>query len=71
MSVYCRYRRLTECTFCVCVVLRFVYLVFSHYEMELCDPEAVMPESEASSYGFGMLQPAGDLEVRYKLRASL
>ena len=55
---------------CVCV-LRFVYLVFAHYELELCDPEAVMPEVEASRYGFGMLQPAGDLDVRYKLRASL
>ncbi|CAL8402117.1 unnamed protein product [Arctogadus glacialis] len=57
--------------FAVDTIRQFVYLVFSHYEMELCDPEAVMPESEASSYGFGMLQPAGDLEVRYKLRASL
>ena len=72
--VYSRYRRLIECTLCMCVcvcVLRFVYLVFAHYELELCDPEAVMPEVEASRYGFGMLQPAGDLDVRYKLRASL
>lgn len=47
---------------------RFVYMVLTNYDLELCDPNAQMPEVNASRYGFGMLQPEGDLLVRYKPR---
>lgn len=41
-------------------------MVLSNYDLELCDPNAQMPEVNTSHYGFGMLQPEGDLLVRYK-----
>lgn len=60
-----------QLTYCVSLcVFRFVYLVLSHLELELCDPEAQMPEVNTSRYGFGMLQPEGDLAIRYKPRHS-
>lgn len=45
---------------------RFVYVMLTHYHLELCDPRAQVPGVNASRYGFGMLQPEGDLLVRYK-----
>ncbi|KAJ3603210.1 hypothetical protein NHX12_030953 [Muraenolepis orangiensis] len=46
----------------------FVYLIFSHYELELREPDAEMPEVDPSRYGFGMLQPRGDLMIRYRVK---
>lgn len=40
--------------------------MLTHYRLELCDPRAQVPRVNASRYGFGMLQPEGDLLVRYK-----
>ncbi|CAL8338827.1 unnamed protein product [Merluccius merluccius] len=54
--------------FAIDTIRQFVYLVFSHYELELCEPDAEMPGVDASRYGFGMLQPAGDLIIQYKLK---
>lgn len=65
-NVLCQ--QLTCCVF-ICV-FRFVYLVLSHLELELCDSEAQMPEVNTSRFGFGMLQPEGDLAIRYKPRRS-
>ncbi|CAB1353826.1 unnamed protein product [Coregonus sp. 'balchen'] len=56
--------------FAISSIRQFVYLVLSHLELELCDPEAQMPEVNTSRYGFGMLQPEGDLAIRYKRRRS-
>ncbi|XP_029631302.1 prostacyclin synthase [Salmo trutta] len=56
--------------FAISSIRQFVYLVLSHLELELCDPEAQMPEVNTSRYGFGMLQPEGDLAIRYKPRRS-
>ncbi|XP_028262471.1 prostacyclin synthase-like [Parambassis ranga] len=52
--------------FAINTIRQFVYMVLTNYELELCDPNAQMPEINASRYGFGMLQPEGDLPVRYK-----
>lgn len=41
-------------------------MMMTKYDLELCDPRAQMPAIDASRHGFGMLQPAGDLPVRYK-----
>lgn len=41
-------------------------MALTSYDLELCDPNARMPAVDASRYGFGMLQPEGDLPVRYK-----
>ncbi|KAK2862158.1 hypothetical protein Q5P01_001691 [Channa striata] len=54
--------------FAINSIRQFVYTVLTNYELELCDPDAQMPEVNASRYGFGMLQPDGDLLVQYKLR---
>ncbi|XP_023270013.1 prostacyclin synthase [Seriola lalandi dorsalis] len=54
--------------FAINTIRQFVYMVLTNYDLELCDPNAQMPEVNASRYGFGMLQPEGDLLVRYKLR---
>ena len=34
----------------------------------MCDPEAKLPPANPARYGFGMLQPDGDLQVRYRLK---
>lgn len=47
---------------------RFVFLLLTHLDVELCDPEAKLPAVNPSRYGFGMLQPDGDLQVRYRLK---
>ncbi|CAB1354019.1 unnamed protein product [Coregonus sp. 'balchen'] len=46
----------------------FVFMVLSQLDLELCDPTAIVPPVNPSRYGFGMLQPEGDLEVRYRLK---
>ncbi|XP_056293664.1 prostacyclin synthase-like [Pseudoliparis swirei] len=52
--------------FAINTIRQFVFMVLSNYDLELCDPNAQMPEVNTSHYGFGMLQPEGDLLVRYK-----
>ncbi|XP_070758027.1 prostacyclin synthase-like [Enoplosus armatus] len=54
--------------FAINTIRQFVYMVLTNYDLELCDPNAQMPEVNASRYGFGMLQPEGDMLVRYKPR---
>lgn len=50
---------------------RYIYVLLTNYDLELCDPCALMPGVNASRYGFGMLQPEGDLLVRYRPRQKL
>ncbi|XP_041806514.1 prostacyclin synthase-like [Chelmon rostratus] len=57
--------------FAINTIRQFVYVVLTNYDLELCDPNAQMPEVNASRYGFGMLQPEGDLLVRYRPRNTL
>ncbi|XP_041639188.1 prostacyclin synthase-like [Cheilinus undulatus] len=54
--------------FAINTIRQFVYMVLSNFDLELCDPQAQMPEVDTSRYGFGMLQPERDLFVRYKPR---
>lgn len=54
--------------FALSTIKRFVFLTLTHLDLELCDPEAKLPPVNPSRYGFGMLQPDGDLQVRYKLK---
>ncbi|XP_077385923.1 prostacyclin synthase-like [Festucalex cinctus] len=53
--------------FAINTIRQFVYLVLD-MDLELCDINAPMPEIDTSRYGFGMLQPKGDLMVRIKAR---
>lgn len=41
-------------------------MLLTSCDMELCDPNAQLPEVDANRYGFGMLQPEEELLVRYK-----
>ncbi|KAI3369999.1 hypothetical protein L3Q82_024804, partial [Scortum barcoo] len=54
--------------FAVKAIKQFVFLLLSHLDLEMCDPEAQLPPVNPSRYGFGMLQPDGDLQVRYRLK---
>ncbi|XP_072539219.1 prostacyclin synthase-like [Salminus brasiliensis] len=54
--------------FAIQSIRQFVFLVLSHLDIELSDPEAQVPAVDASRYGFGMLQPIEELPIRYKLR---
>ncbi|GAA6221924.1 prostacyclin synthase [Lates japonicus] len=54
--------------FAVTAIKQFVFLLLTHLDVELCDPEAKLPAVNPSRYGFGMLQPDGDLQVRYRLK---
>ncbi|XP_024125276.1 prostacyclin synthase [Oryzias melastigma] len=53
-------------SFAISTIRQFVYMLLTNYSLELCDPNAQLPEINASRYGFGMLQPEGDLPVRYR-----
>ncbi|KAL4655962.1 prostacyclin synthase-like [Arapaima gigas] len=57
--------------FAISAIKQFLFLVLTHLDLELCNPDAVIPAIDASRYGFGMLQPDGDVLIRYKLRHPL
>ncbi|XP_061639633.1 prostacyclin synthase [Phyllopteryx taeniolatus] len=52
--------------FAVTTIKEFVLLMLTHLDLEVCDREAHVPPFNPSRYGFGMLQPQGDLLVRYR-----
>uniref|UniRef100_A0A3Q3XN09 Prostacyclin synthase n=1 Tax=Mola mola TaxID=94237 RepID=A0A3Q3XN09_MOLML len=57
--------------FAINTIRQFIYMMLTNCDLELCDPKAQMPGVNASRYGFGMLQPDGDMRVRYKHRTVL
>ncbi|KAI5109115.1 prostacyclin synthase [Silurus meridionalis] len=57
--------------FASCTLKRFVLIILTHFDLELCDCNARMPQVDPNRYGFGILQPDGDLEIRYKLKKPL
>ncbi|XP_054640067.1 prostacyclin synthase [Dunckerocampus dactyliophorus] len=57
--------------FAVTAIKKFVLLMLAHVDLQVCDPKAQMPPVDSSRYGFGMLQPEGDLLVRYKLKRTI
>ncbi|XP_028853244.1 prostacyclin synthase [Denticeps clupeoides] len=54
--------------FALNTVKHFVFMILTHLDLELCDKRATMPPVNPSRYGFGMLQPLGDIEIRYRLK---
>ncbi|XP_056130352.1 prostacyclin synthase [Lampris incognitus] len=54
--------------FAVCSIKQFVFMVLTRLDLEMCDPEAKLPPVDTSRYGFGMMQPDGDLQIRYRLK---
>lgn len=43
-------------------------MILTQFDLKLGDSNARMPPVDPNCYGFGMLQPDGDLEIRYKLK---
>ncbi|KAG9353262.1 hypothetical protein JZ751_017838 [Albula glossodonta] len=56
--------------FAISSIKQFVFTVLTCLDLELCDPDSSMPKVNASRYGFGVLQPMGDLQMRYKLKGT-
>ncbi|XP_062852689.1 prostacyclin synthase [Trichomycterus rosablanca] len=54
--------------FAVNSLKQFVFMILTKFDLELCDLDAIMPEIDPSRYGFGILQPNGDLKIRYRLK---
>ncbi|XP_048877572.1 prostacyclin synthase-like [Brienomyrus brachyistius] len=54
--------------FAISGIKQFLFMLLTRLDLELCDPDSEMPVADASRYGFGMLQPAGDLQIRYRLK---
>ncbi|XP_056403384.1 prostacyclin synthase isoform X2 [Hyla sarda] len=44
----------------------FVWLMLLNFEFELKNPTEPLPEIDRSRYGFGVVQPEGDVVVRYR-----
>ncbi|XP_017553252.1 prostacyclin synthase [Pygocentrus nattereri] len=55
-------------SFAISALKQFVLIILTRFHLELSDFSACMPQVDPSRYGFGMLQPYGDLEIRYRLR---
>ncbi|XP_029682065.1 prostacyclin synthase isoform X2 [Takifugu rubripes] len=56
--------------FAVATIKQFVFFILTHFDLETCDPQAKLPPVNPSRYGLGMLQPEGELQVRYRLKRS-
>ncbi|XP_023661213.1 prostacyclin synthase isoform X2 [Paramormyrops kingsleyae] len=54
--------------FAINAIKQFVFVVLTSLDMELCDPNSSMPPLDPSRYGFGMLQPDGELPIRYRTK---
>ncbi|KAG5838303.1 hypothetical protein ANANG_G00222340 [Anguilla anguilla] len=54
--------------FAVSGIKEFIFMVLTCLDLELCDPDCRMPPVNPSRYGFGMLQPDGDLEILYRMK---
>ncbi|XP_015248104.1 PREDICTED: prostacyclin synthase [Cyprinodon variegatus] len=54
--------------FAVTTIKQFVFLLLTHFDLELCNPDTKVPPFNQSRFGFGMLQPDGDLQVRFRLK---
>ncbi|NXV41938.1 CP8B1 hydroxylase, partial [Uria aalge] len=46
----------------------FVFLMLSHYDLELVNREEEIPAIDVSRWGFGTMQPVRDVRFRYRLR---
>ncbi|XP_051468301.1 7-alpha-hydroxycholest-4-en-3-one 12-alpha-hydroxylase [Apus apus] len=53
--------------FATAEVKMFIFMMLSHYELELVNREEEIPEIDASRWGFGTMQPVRDVRFRYRL----
>ncbi|XP_062324609.1 prostacyclin synthase [Osmerus eperlanus] len=54
--------------FAVSGIKQFVFMVLTRLDLKLCDPTDRVPPINPSRYGFGMLQPDGDLQIHYRIK---
>ncbi|NXT81021.1 CP8B1 hydroxylase, partial [Zapornia atra] len=54
--------------FATAEVKQFVFLLLSHYEVELVNEEEEIPEIDVTRWGFGTMQPVRDVRFRYRPR---
>ncbi|KAM6989791.1 5-beta-cholestane-3-alpha,7-alpha-diol 12-alpha-hydroxylase-like [Tautogolabrus adspersus] len=47
---------------------QFVFLMLVYFEFELKNPDEKIPEIDFRRWGFGSMQPVGDVQFRYRLR---
>ncbi|KAK2895159.1 7-alpha-hydroxycholest-4-en-3-one 12-alpha-hydroxylase-like [Channa argus] len=47
---------------------QFAFLMLVYFEFELKNPEEKIPEIDFKRWGFGSMQPQGDVQFRYRLR---
>uniref|UniRef100_A0A8C1Y6V0 Prostacyclin synthase n=1 Tax=Cyprinus carpio TaxID=7962 RepID=A0A8C1Y6V0_CYPCA len=55
--------------FAISAIKELVSTILTRFDLELCDKNAKLPLVDPSRYGFGILQPSGDLEIRYRIRS--
>ncbi|XP_012728119.2 prostacyclin synthase [Fundulus heteroclitus] len=56
--------------FAVTALKQFVFMFLTHFDVELCSPNAELPPDNPGRVGFGIRQPDGDLRVRFRLKGS-
>ncbi|KAM6163970.1 prostacyclin synthase isoform 2-T2 [Rhynchocyon petersi] len=49
-------------------IKQFVFLVLTHFDLELTNPDVEIPGFDLSRYGFGLMQPEHDVAIRYRIR---
>ncbi|NXU55350.1 CP8B1 hydroxylase, partial [Turnix velox] len=54
--------------FATAEVKLFVFLMLSHYDLELVNEEEEIPAIDVSRWGFGTMQPVRDVRFRYRRR---
>lgn len=54
--------------FAVHEIKQFLALIFSYFEIELVDNNVQCPSLDQSRAGLGILQPANDIDFRYRLK---
>ncbi|CAG06955.1 unnamed protein product, partial [Tetraodon nigroviridis] len=54
--------------FAIATIKQFVFFILTHFDVKKLEPQAQLPPVNPSRYGFGMLQPDGDLQVQYRLK---
>lgn len=47
---------------------QFIFLMLVYFEFELKNPDDKIPEKDVRRWGFGTMQPIGDIQFRYRLR---
>lgn len=50
-------------------IKQFVFILLMHFDLKLKDPNEKIPSFDKSRYGFGMMQPANDINIRYRAKS--